>query len=164
MSSHFEHGASGDSSKIIGTLAVEMVGEESKSAHSAPVLTDDEGCKYKIFVVGDNQFENETLQEYIGTRISVLGIWRNGTLRVEPSGIFSELEKSGLCACGESSMAGLLELARYAAEIEGLSCSEELKDLLLAKAELIGLENFESMVDILLNQLSDSGDHLTEDA
>jgi hypothetical protein len=164
MLSHFEHGASGDSSKIIGTLAAEMVGEESKSAHSAPVLTDDEGCKYKIFVVGDNQFENETLQEYIGTRISVLGIWRNGTLRVEPSDICSEPEKSGLCACGESSMAGLLELARYAAEIEGLPCSENLKGLLMAKAELIGLEDFEALVDILLNQLSDSSDPSSDGA
>ena len=80
-------GPKGDPSTLIGTVMRRGVAQGSKQAHSAPVLVLDDGRWARLFIEGDNPFENTALAALLGRRVAIEGQWREMVLRVPPTGI-----------------------------------------------------------------------------
>lgn len=75
-------GENGSESTIRGRLTREKVDEGSKSERSAPVLEEADGQRTRVYVIGDNPYENRSLNEIEGQEVTARGRWRNGVLRV----------------------------------------------------------------------------------
>ncbi len=64
-----------------GVLRFTRVAEGSHSEHEGPALETLAG-RVRLYVEGDNPFENASLRAHAGARLSAEGTWRNGVLRV----------------------------------------------------------------------------------
>ena len=72
----------GTISNYTGNLLFQIVASESKQEHSAPVLHTSEGL-VRLYIKGDNPFENNQLRAFEGQNIQVEGKWKNGILVVK---------------------------------------------------------------------------------
>jgi hypothetical protein len=79
----FLDGEEGDRVTLRGILSAEVVAVGSKSERRSPVLVVNAVDRYRLFLVGDNPFENSGLLAFVDTEVSLTGVWRNGTVRVE---------------------------------------------------------------------------------
>ena len=79
---NFITGTSGASITLVGTIGSTDVLTGSKSAHVGPVLSADADRHYRLYVIGDNPFENSGLSDLQGKRVRLTGVWRNGVVRV----------------------------------------------------------------------------------
>ena len=80
-----ETGTSGESITLTGTITKGEVLTGSKSEHVGPILRSDDGTEYRLFLIGDNPFQNESTDSLIGQRVTLSGVWRNGVVRVAPA-------------------------------------------------------------------------------
>jgi hypothetical protein len=77
-----QYGENGGTGDLTGTIELVINLEGSKSEHVGPVLKSDDGNTYRLFVIGDNPFQNSSLEQFIGKRVNLSGVWRNGVVRV----------------------------------------------------------------------------------
>lgn len=80
-------GDTGTPETLEGVIFFGTVAVGSHQAHAGPHLRLSDGAFARVYVVGDNPFENATLRPLEGRRVSLSGAWRNGVLRVEAGGI-----------------------------------------------------------------------------
>jgi len=86
MSSSLRRGPSGLAESVAGVLEFTEVAPGSKSSHAGPVLRT-AGGGVRVYVIGDNPFENATLRPLSGMALAVRGVWHNGVLRIEPDAL-----------------------------------------------------------------------------
>ena len=79
-------GAPGAHATLEGVVAIVPVAQGSHSEHLGPVLQTDAGDA-RVYVLGDNPFENASLRVLVGERVRLEGVWRNGVMRVEPGAL-----------------------------------------------------------------------------
>ena len=65
---------------VTGQLTFEPLFEGSKSERVGPVLVTTSGERVRVFVLGDNPFENQTLRPLEGQQLEVSGKVRRGVL------------------------------------------------------------------------------------
>jgi hypothetical protein len=82
-------GASGAPARFAGWLRFVPIAEGSHSAHDGPVVDGPAGAA-RIYIIGDNPFENATPRGLMGQWVHVVGVWKNGVIRVEAGQIVVE--------------------------------------------------------------------------
>lgn len=80
-------GVTGEAEEVTGVVGRLVVAEGSKSERAALGLSEAEGGFVVVHVVGDNPFEEGRLASRLGERLTLVGRWRNGVLRVEASSL-----------------------------------------------------------------------------
>ena len=81
----FATGTTGEPIALTGTIMKGVVLTGSKSEHVGPILRADDGIEYRLFLVGDNPFQNASMNAVMGQRVTLSGVWRNGVVRVAPA-------------------------------------------------------------------------------
>lgn len=76
-------GETGRPETLEGFVVRGVIAADSKSAREQPLLRLDSGEVAQVHVEGDNPFEEETLAAHDGQRCRVVGVWKNGVLRVQ---------------------------------------------------------------------------------
>lgn len=77
-----------DKTTVTGVLKFKKSYIDSKSEMNSPFVSDSlTGKDIKVYVVGDNPYENETLKTLDGQLVSLNGIIKNNTLRVDKKDI-----------------------------------------------------------------------------
>jgi hypothetical protein len=82
-----ERGADGEPIQVEGLVELRGIARGSRSERRAAFVVTGDGRAYALFLVGENPLEQPTLTGLAGRRIAVAGIWRNGVVRVERSGL-----------------------------------------------------------------------------
>ncbi len=80
----FRRGDTGDAETVTGRVEEATVQAGSKSEHVAPVVFESPDAAVRVYVIGDNPFDDESLRELLGVRVRLTGTWRNGVVRVKP--------------------------------------------------------------------------------
>lgn len=80
-----ETGTTGESIELTGTITKAEVLTGSKSEHVGPILRSDDGAEYRLYLIGDIPFQNQSTDSLMGQRVTVSGVWRNGVVRVAPA-------------------------------------------------------------------------------
>ena len=75
-------GETGTEIQLSGVIHMGRVLQGSKSERDEPLLQDDSGQRYRLFLIGENPFSQGKLKSLVGQRVHVFGTWRNGVVRV----------------------------------------------------------------------------------
>ena len=120
MTEGWRMGENGSESTIRGRLTREVVDAGSKSERSAPVLEEADGQRTRVYVIGDNPYENGSLSGIEGQEVTARGRWRTPGL-----------------GAGHRRRSARLELPRRAAErnLDGPGCA-------LGRARSLGIVPF----------------------
>ncbi len=70
-----------DETELTGVVEMRVVNAGSHAEHRAPVLVTAEAA-HRLHLPGENAFEEPTLAALQGRRVTVVGTWRAGVLRV----------------------------------------------------------------------------------
>ena len=76
----------GTVSSYTGVLYFQPIASESKQEHIGPVLHTSNGF-VRVYIKGDNPFENALCRRFEKQNTSVEGKWKNGVLVIRPENI-----------------------------------------------------------------------------
>ena len=80
-------GTKGETLTATGRLEFTVVAAGSRSEHAGPVLITAEGHGIRLYLLGDNPFENNLLRPFEGQELTVTGTWKNGVLCAKPDAL-----------------------------------------------------------------------------
>ena len=83
-------GTKGETHTATGRLEFTVVAAGSRSEHAGPVLITAEGQGIRLFLIGDNPFENNHLRPFDGQELTVTGTWKNGVLCAQSDALVQE--------------------------------------------------------------------------